>query len=106
MLVYAEKAQTLCANRDGAALAADDAAFLAIQRCLEIIGEAANQTPLDVQAAYPWIPFRAAIAMRHKIVHGYRMVDPAIIAETIRTDLPGLVAAIRQALSAPLPDER
>lgn len=39
--------------------------------------------------------------MRHRLVHGYGTIDPTILADTIRTDFPPLIAA----LAGDLPEE-
>ena len=37
--------------------------------------------------------------MRHRIAHGYLLVDPAIVRQTIDHDMVSIVASIRQALA-------
>lgn len=39
--------------------------------------------------------------MRNRIVHGYLLVDPEIVRQTIDHDIASIVASIRQALAAP-----
>lgn len=48
---------------------------LSLERALEIIGEAANRVPRDVQAQLPQIPWAAIIAMRNILIHGYDTID-------------------------------
>ncbi|KAA5805381.1 DUF86 domain-containing protein [Alkalicaulis satelles] len=105
MLAYARKALTLVGERDGAALASDEVRFLAVQRCIEIIGEAASRTPSPVADALSHIEFRNAAATRHRIVHGYRTIDPDIVARTVSDHFPKLVADLEVALAGQLPDE-
>lgn len=38
--------------------------------------------------------------MRNRIVHGYLLVDSAIVAQTVESDLPGIVDAVRRELAA------
>lgn len=106
MLSYAKKAVGFLGHRDGAALDADEMRHLALQRCLEIVGEAAGRVPGDVVDALPEIPFKDAAAMRHRIVHGYASVNAERVAETIRVHLPPMIDALDAALSDTLPDER
>ena len=48
---------------------------LSLERALEIIGEAANRVPRDVQAQFPQIPWAAIIGMRNILIHGYDTID-------------------------------
>jgi uncharacterized protein with HEPN domain len=105
MLAYAKEAMDLVGARSGQELAADRMRFLAASRAVEIIGEAAMQVPGTVRDALPTIPFRQASDMRNRLIHGYGAVSPDILADTVRGDLPGLVAALENALARPLPDE-
>lgn len=43
----------------------------AVMRRLEIIGEAAKNTPLDFQKKYPGIPWNEMAKTRDKLIHGY-----------------------------------
>ena len=88
MKIYAGKAVYFLGERDGEALEADEMRHLAIQRCLEIGGEAAGRVPGFVEALLPEIPFRDAAAMRHRIVHGYASVNADRVAETCAFTFP------------------
>lgn len=46
-----------------------------------------------------------AIAMRHRLIHGYDTVSADIVAKTVSQDFPNFIAAIRDVLSRSLPDE-
>jgi uncharacterized protein with HEPN domain len=105
MPAYAKEAIDLVGGRDGVALAADRMRFLAATRTVEVVGEAASQTPSDVRAALPIIPFSQAADMRNRLIHGYGYVSADILVNTVRQDFPGLVAALEAALAGPLPDE-
>ena len=49
----------------------DRRTFLAVIHCLEIIGEAARQTPKGFREKHPEIPWREAIGLRTVIAHEY-----------------------------------
>ncbi|XBQ15977.1 MAG: HepT-like ribonuclease domain-containing protein [Oceanicaulis sp.] len=106
MLHYAQAALRHGGGYELEELVADEMRYLAVQRALEVVGEAAANVPPSVQAALPDIPFREAIGMRHRIIHGYATVDPIVIVHTVRNDLPPLITALEAALAEPLPDER
>ena len=105
MRAYAEEAVELLGGHNGAALAQDRMRFLAVTRAAEVVGEAAARISVDVQTTLSAIPFRQAIAMRNRLIHGYGNVSADILAETIRADFPQLIEALSAALAGPLPDE-
>lgn len=105
MKAYAEEAIAYLADSDGDNLAVDRMRLLAVTRCAEVVGEAASRVPLEVRIELPDIEFGSAIAMRHRLIHGYGSVAVRILADTVREDFPRLVAALRAALSTTLPDE-
>ena len=47
----------------------------AIERALELVGEAANRVDAESTSVYPAIPWRGLIGLRNVIVHGYDRVD-------------------------------
>ncbi|GIK50847.1 MAG: DUF86 domain-containing protein [Hyphomonadaceae bacterium] len=103
MLAYAEEARAILGERDGPALRADRIHLLAVTRAVEIVGEAANQLPNEIAQQLP-IDLHPAIAMRHRLIHGYDSASADIIAKTVREDFPAFVASLRAILAAPLPD--
>lgn len=104
MLAYAEEAIAMLEGRDGEALRTDRMRLLAVTRAVEIVGEAANQLPQEVSTALP-MDLRPAIAMRHRLIHGYDSVSADIIAKTVQENFPEFVAALRSTLERTLPDE-
>jgi uncharacterized protein with HEPN domain len=63
-------------------------------RRIEIIGEAARRISPETKAAHSEIPWSNIIGMRNLIIHTYDDVDLEIVWETIKDDLPRLIAAI------------
>lgn len=63
----------------------------AVERDVEIIGEAASRISPEFRAAHPDIPWRPIIAQRNVLAHDYGRVDPARIWRLVREDLPELV---------------
>jgi uncharacterized protein with HEPN domain len=66
----------------------------AVMRPLGIIGEAAGRVSQETMEEHPEIPWQQMIGMRNRLVHEYFRVDLATVWETIKTDLPPLIALI------------
>jgi uncharacterized protein with HEPN domain len=67
-------------------------------RCIEVIGEAANQMSDDGRAEVTGVPWSAIIGMRHRLAHGYFDIDLDRVWDTVTVDLPPLAAALRVAI--------
>ena len=72
--------------------------LLAIVRLLEVIGEAANGVSEEFQREHPELPWQQMIATRNRLIHGYRDIDPDIVASIARTNLPTVIAALEPIL--------
>lgn len=105
MLAYAEEAREFVGERDAVALADDRMRAMATVRAVEVVGEAAGRLSDEVRASLPHIDFRPAVAMRHRLIHGYSKVRLEIVVQTVREDFPRLIVALRAALAGKLPDE-
>lgn len=63
----------------------------AVERQLEIIGEALNQMTKIAPEWADEIPHcRDAIGLRNILIHGYIVIDDAIVWRTVERDLPAL----------------
>jgi uncharacterized protein with HEPN domain len=62
----------------------------AVERNLEIIGEAINHIPEDIQRLYPHISWSDIYGMRNILSHGYDIIDTGTVWETATGDLNGL----------------
>lgn len=71
---------------------------LALTRLLEIIGEAANRVPDDVQERYPDLPWLQMIGLRNRLIHGYDNVDFDILWSIVQRDLPDLIGQLENIL--------
>lgn len=99
MLQYAQRAIRLAAGKSASELQDDESLDLAIPRALEIIGEAASRIPPSVREQYSTVPWRAAINLRNRLVHGYDTVDFEIVREILDDDLPLLIAELERILA-------
>ncbi len=62
----------------------------AVIRNFEIIGEASNHVPLEIQRVHPHIPWRQMVSLRNFLSHEYFGVDVSTVWQTAKTDLPAL----------------
>lgn len=97
---HAQKAIEFLDNRDAAALLTDPLRLFALNRAVEIVGEAANRVDTSVRDAIPSLPWRPAIDMRNKLIHGYDTVDVDIVVDTVRNNFPPLIAEVDRLLNA------
>ncbi|NIM17482.1 MAG: DUF86 domain-containing protein [Candidatus Aminicenantes bacterium] len=64
---------------------------LAIERLLEIIGEAANRVSTDFQKNHPEIPWRKIVGQRNVITHEYGEIKQERIWTVVSTNIPELI---------------
>ena len=103
MLEHAEAAVEIVGMLEPAGLAADRVRYLAAQKALEVIGEAANRMSPAGRDALPAIPWRMIIDMRNYLIHAYRTVRPEIVVGTVRHDLPALIPMLQDLLAEDAP---
>jgi uncharacterized protein with HEPN domain len=63
------------------------------------VGEAATRVSRETQVRFPSVPWREAVTTRHRITHGYDVIDHDILWDTVHEDFPALIAALEQAVS-------
>lgn len=71
----------------------------AVLRNLEVLGEASKRVPFHIQHRHSDIPWSRIGDMRNILVHEYHSVDPEIVLDAARHDLPPLVAPLRAVLA-------
>lgn len=76
-------------------LNSDRQLVMAVVKCVEIIGEAANQVSLETQDQIPSLPWRDIIDMRHRLVHAYYDINLDVVWSTIQNDLPLLLDVLQ-----------
>jgi uncharacterized protein with HEPN domain len=69
-------------------------------RCLEIIGEAANNVSREYREANPEMAWIDMIGMRNRLIHAYFDVDLDIVWKTVNEELPPLIAELEPVLKA------
>lgn len=66
----------------------------AIERNLQIIGEAANHLPAEITDAHPEIAWPQIRGFRNILVHQYFGVDIEVVRDVVETYLPPLAEAL------------
>ncbi len=105
MLEHARGVKRAVQNRSVAEYLADEDLRFAIERRIEIIGEAANRISRSVQDAHPEIPWHKIVAQRNVLAHEYGEVQAEIIWRVATESIPELLAAL-EPLIPPLPPAR
>ncbi len=106
---HAEIAASIVADLEADALAADLVRRLALERALEIVGEAAGKLPAEMRSRYPDVRWQAMIGARHRLAHGYFALDHALLWRTAREVVPAMLPRLREiarleGASGPAPD--
>ena len=76
---------------------------LAVERAMEVIGEAAGQVSEAFQQAHPEIPWRPIIAQRHVLAHDYGYVDHERIRRVATFRVEELIARLSPLIPPPPP---
>jgi uncharacterized protein with HEPN domain len=95
---YAQRALTAAGSRTVEDLSSDDVFRLAIERALEVVGEAANRLPAELRAKYPNVEWRKIIGMRNVLTHGYDIVQREVLWDTVQQSVPTLLKQIEEIL--------
>ncbi len=98
MLEVALEARELVAELQAEAFLKDRMRVRALERMLELIGEAARRVTPASQADRPEIQWRRIIGQRNILAHEYGRIDPKLLYRTAREDLPSLIAALERIL--------
>ncbi len=77
---------------------------MAVERAMEITGEAAARVSAEFRAAHPEVPWRAIIGQRNVLAHKYGEIEQDRIWTVATTDIPHLIGQL-EPLIPPLPPE-
>ena len=100
ILVHAQEAVNITHGKSRSDLDQERLLNLALTRLLEIIGEAANRVPDEIQAQYPDLPWLQMIGARNRLIHGYDSVDFDILWAIVANDLPGVIRQLEGILGS------
>ena len=91
MLEAARETRELTAGMSLETLLSDMRSRRALERTLELIGEAASRVSAHMRARQAAIAWTAIIGQRNVIAHRYAAIDYGLLFTTVTTDLPALI---------------
>ncbi len=86
----------MSSNQDFTQYSNDRRTQLAVERCLEIIGEAASKVSTSFCNAHPEIPWRQIIGQRNVLIHEYGEIKQERIWKVVRENIPQLIEVLKQ----------
>jgi uncharacterized protein with HEPN domain len=90
----ARRLQSICAGQTLATLLADWQATAALERFLEIVGEAVKRLPVDLRSRHPSVPWKEIAGTRDRLSHGYDDVDYQVLWDAVQNDVPVLLVTV------------
>lgn len=99
MLEHARRAVAAVAEKERSDLESDFVLAAALERFIEVIGEAATKLSPGTKAGAPQIPWREIIGMRNRLVHGYASVDHDIVWDVVSGDLTDVIDSLEVLLA-------
>ncbi len=94
MLMAARAVVAFVAGRSSIEYTQDLMLRSAVERQIEIIGEAARAVSATCKAAHPEIAWRAIMAQRHRLAHEYGAINDEIIWRVAMIHIPELIARL------------
>ena len=98
MLQAARDARELLEGRSLAKYLADRVRRLALERALELVGEAARRVSEDGQRAHPEVEWRGIVGLRNVLAHEYGAIDHERLYRTGVDSIPRLISALESIL--------
>ena len=95
MLDAARTVEQLTSRLDSTQYSNDRRTQLAVERCLEIIGEAAARVSASFGNAHPEIPWRQIIGQRNVLIHEYGEIKQERIWKVVRENIPQLIELLK-----------
>ena len=96
MLDHARETVEMTQGRSRADLDTDRMLNLALVRLVEVIGEAASRVTEEFRGRHPDVPWRQAVGIRNRLIHGYDTVNFDILWTIIQEDLPPLIEQLQR----------
>lgn len=91
----AQRAREFLGNLDADAYGADVLVRSAVERQLEILGDACRRVLDEAPDMRERLPdLSLAIGLRNRLIHGYDRIVDAVVVATVQRDLPRLQAGL------------
>ena len=100
MLDAARTVTTLTTGSDFAAYSSNRMMQLAVERTIEIIGEAARKVSKEFQQAHSEIPWHPIIVQRHVLAHDYGSILQDRIWRVVTVHIPELIRLLEPLVQA------
>ncbi|HEY0784155.1 MAG TPA: DUF86 domain-containing protein [Thermoanaerobaculia bacterium] len=94
MLEAARRVVRYTAGRQVETFAADEMAYDATLRNLEVLGEAAKNIPEEIRQRYPDVDWRGIAGLRDILAHAYFALDDATLWRIVRIDVLALLSRL------------
>jgi uncharacterized protein with HEPN domain len=95
----AVKAQEICGDYDTVESLLDDwKSTAALERFIEIIGEAVKRLPMELRDANATVPWKEIAGTRDRLSHGYDDLDYQVLWAAVKTDIPLLLETVEAIL--------
>src|SRR5258708_7670912 len=91
MLEAARKVTRFTANRQLEAFVADEMAYDATLRNLEVLGEAAKSIPEEIRQRHPDVDWRGLAGLRDVLAHAYFALDDPTLWKIVQVDIPRVI---------------
>ncbi|HUG10918.1 MAG TPA: HepT-like ribonuclease domain-containing protein [Opitutaceae bacterium] len=90
----AGRIQVICTGKNFEELVADWIAISALERQLEIVGEAVKRLPMVLRDGRPEVPWKEIAGMRDRLSHGYDEIDHRVLWNAASRDMPILLSCV------------
>jgi uncharacterized protein with HEPN domain len=98
MLQAAREVASMLGRRSLPAFLKDRVRVRALERSIELVGEAARRVSTSFREAHPEIPWRQLIGQRNILAPEYGQVDHALLYNTAINDIPELIVLLENLL--------
>jgi uncharacterized protein with HEPN domain len=101
MLAFAREVRGMIAGVSYRRFLTDRTLMRAVERSVELIGEAARRVSPSLQAAHTGIPWRRIIGLRNILAHEYGRVDYEMLYKSAVGDVPQLIRLLEKVVKDP-----
>ena len=105
MLIAARKIRQFTSGMTQEAFAGNEMAQSAVIREFQVIGEAARMVSHETKTQQDIIAWQVIAGLRNRLVHEYFNIELKIVWDTIRDDVPALIAQLEAATPQDKPNE-